>query len=59
MAKRKTKLERSIEAELQLEAEHLNNTSSTALKDNDVVEDATNVDDKKVPYTIVRRLRKL
>lgn len=57
MAKRKTKAERSIEAELQLEAEHLNNTSSTTLKDSNVAEDVTNVENKKVPYT--RRLRKL
>lgn len=57
MAKRKTKAERSIEAELQLEAEHLNSTSSTDAKNNDVTEDTANVEDKKVPYT--RRLRKL
>lgn len=63
MAKRKTKAERAIEAELQLEAdalkqhdeEHLNSA-----EDNIAVEEKPlHVEDKKVTHTYTRRLRKL
>ena len=70
MAKRKTKAERAIEAELQLEAdalkqrevalqqhdeEHLNSA-----EDNIAVEEKPlHVEDKKVSHTYTRRLRKL
>lgn len=73
MAKRKTKLERSIEAELQLEAAVLQQHDEEHLsdaKDKDITEDTAttnNVENKvedeifydKVPHTYIRRLRKL
>lgn len=57
MAKRKTKAERAIEAELQLEAEHIGNTEDNVTCD--VEEKPLHVEDKKVPHTYTRRLRKL
>ena len=60
MAKRKTKAERAIEAELQLEAEHLNSAESTIPCDSVSVEEKPlYVEDKKVQHTYTRRLRKL
>lgn len=72
MAKRKTKAERAIEAELQLEAvalqpyedalkqhdeEHLNSADDNTA--HDVEEKPLHVEDKKVQHTYTRRLRKL
>ena len=57
MAKHKTKAERAIEAELQLEAEHLNGTEDTVPCD--VEEKPLHVEDKKAQHTYIRRLRKL
>ena len=57
MSKRKTKAERAIEAELQLEAEHLNSAEDNIV--HDVEEKPLHVEDKKVPHTYTRRLRKL
>ena len=57
MAKRKTKAERAIEAELQLEAEHLNSAEDNIA--HDVEEKPLHVEDKKVSHTYTRRLRKL
>lgn len=57
MAKRKTKSERAIEAELQLEAEALQrHDEECILREN---EESLHVEDNKVPHTYTRRLRKL
>ena len=63
ISKRKTKTERAIEAELQLEAvalqqhdeEHLNSTEDNIAAE----EKPLHVEDKKVTHTYTRRLRKL
>lgn len=60
MAKRKTKAERAIEAELQLEAEHLNHTEDTMPCDSvSIEEEPLHVEDREVQHTYIRRLRKL
>ena len=57
MAKRKTKSERAIDAELQLEAEAVKLHNEEHLDREN--EEPLHVEDKKAPHTYTRRLRKL
>ena len=57
MARRKTKSERAIDAELQLEAEALQQHDEEHLDREN--EKPLHVEDNKVPHTYTRRLRKL